>query len=218
MLMPVFCQAQFGNVWAFGFHYGLDFNSGTPVFFDTTAINTFKGSATVCDSAGQLLFYTDGGRVWNKLHQLMPNGDSMAYSPVAYIDTITGEIIYNSAFQPAVIIPIEGTTKYYVFTADIGIQYFNLKYHIVDMNANSGLGDVILKNQFLQTGVSERLTATRHCNGQDWWIVTRKRTGDEYLSILVKPDTVINNPVISHTGSPAITSECCGNSKISPNG
>lgn len=202
-------KAQYGNVWAFGYHYGLDFNSGNPVFFDTTAINYIEGSASICDSAGQLLFYTDGTYVWNKLHQQMPNGHSMA--------------IGISTTQPAVIVPMDSNI-YYIFTVDtqweIGANTYNhLKYHIVDMNEDSGLGDIVLKNQILNDHVTEKLTATRHCNGQDWWIISKVDNSDEFVSFLLTPNGVSNVPVISHTNfySSFFTFQQ-GQLKISPNG
>lgn len=225
-LLLFFCltfksYAQYGNVWTFGYHYGLDFNSGAPVFFDTTAIFCLKGSASVCDSSGQLLFYTDGTHVWNKLNQQMPNGDSMAY-----ISTdVLGLGIPTNANQPAVIVPIENTSLYYIFTTDAlhdGLVPGQLKYHIVDLAAENGLGDVTVKNQVLiSQDVSEKLVVTRHCNGHDWWIVTRIYTTDEYVSYLLTDTGTISPPVITHTGlfGPAQWVHLgLGQSKISPNG
>jgi hypothetical protein len=218
-LFPVFCLAQYGNVWCMGFHHGINFNTIPPSHFDTSSVFTNGGSASVCDINGQLLFYTDGGRVWDKLHQQMPNGYSMGYAPSFFYDTISMDSLRISATQTAVILPIENSTKYYIFTVDFrSSSSHSLKYHIIDMTVNNGLGDVVLKNQILANGFSEKLTATRHCNGQDWWVVARKRDGDEYFSYLVTPDSVISMPLISHTNVTSNSSECCGNTKISPNG
>ena len=221
MLMPVFCQAQYGNVWAFGFHNGLDFNTNPPTRFDTSQVNCIKGSATVCDSAGQLLFYTDGERVWNKQHEQMPNGHSMAHTGLYYVDTTNAndfDSLFFSSDQAAVILPIEGTSKYYIFTTDFYAAVNQLKYHIVDISLENGLGDVVLKNQVLQNGMSEKLAATRHCNGQDWWVVSRKKVGDQFYAYLVTPDSVTTNPIVSHTNTFTLSSDCCGFIKISPNG
>jgi hypothetical protein len=220
-LFPLFVFAQYGNVWCFGYHNGLDFNTNPPSRFDTSKVYTVKGSASVCDINGQLLFYTDGRKVWNKLYQQMPNGHSMAFNALYLIDTTaTGEndSLFFSSDQAAVILPIEGTSKYYIFTTDFYGAINQLKYHIIDMSLENGLGDVVIKNQILQNEMSEKLTATRHCNGQDWWVVSRKRTGDEYYTYLVTQDSVITNAVISHSNTFSLSSDCCGFIKISPNG
>jgi hypothetical protein len=218
-ILPIICQAQYGNVWTFGYNYGIDFNSGAPVFFDTTAIFCRQGSANICDSSGQLLFYTDGTHVWNKLHQLMPNGDSLAY----ICTDILGLGIPENSLQPAVIIPIENTSQYYIFTTDSwfdGLGPNRLKYHIVDIAADNGLGDVVLKNQIMTDQIGEKLAATRHCNGLDWWVIVRSTTSDKFLSFLVTPTGVSTNPIISHTGlfDNDALNLVVSQLKISPNG
>jgi hypothetical protein len=207
-------KAQYGNVWAFGWHYGLDFNSGTPVFFDTTAINTAEGSASFCDSLGNLLYYTDGFTMWNKNHQQMPNGDSL--------ETINGG---SYAVQVGAFMPIENTNFVYVvitepYVTDTINFKTKLRVHKIDRTANNGLGDVVEKNKVLMRNPSEKLATTRHCNGQDWWIVTHDMYTDEYLSFLLHAfDGSITGPVISHTGLNLFESDNAqGQIKISPNG
>jgi hypothetical protein len=98
-------QQQEANIWYFGRYLGLDFNSGVPVPLNDGQLNTTEGVATISNSNGNLLFYTDGIRVWNKLHQVMPNGTNLFGNP--------------SSTQSAVIVPkIGDTTRYYVFTVD----------------------------------------------------------------------------------------------------
>ncbi|RYZ22597.1 MAG: hypothetical protein EOP49_46470, partial [Sphingobacteriales bacterium] len=62
ILSPAFAQRE--NVWAFGFHAGLDFNGPAPVAI-TTNMNTQEACASVCNASGQLQFYTNGERVWD---------------------------------------------------------------------------------------------------------------------------------------------------------
>jgi hypothetical protein len=62
------------NIWYFGSFAGVDFNSGSPVSLSDGAMTTNEGCATICDSEGELLFYTDGTKVYNKNHSIMPNG------------------------------------------------------------------------------------------------------------------------------------------------
>jgi hypothetical protein len=49
----------------------LDFSNGAPVALTDRQIDTAEGCATISDANGQLLFYTDGKKVWNKNHQVM---------------------------------------------------------------------------------------------------------------------------------------------------
>ena len=54
-----FSQGE-ANIWYFGQNAGLDFNSGTPVALTNGQLVTDEGCATISNSSGQLLFYTDG--------------------------------------------------------------------------------------------------------------------------------------------------------------
>ena len=62
------------NIWYFGNRAGLDFNSGSPVALTDGVLFTNEGCSVISDNTGNLLFYTDGTRVWNKNHRQMPNG------------------------------------------------------------------------------------------------------------------------------------------------
>lgn len=71
-----FAQGE-ANWWYFGYntgYAGLDFNGGSPVAVTNGQLSTYEGCASISDAAGNLLFYTDGIKVWNKNHVQMPNG------------------------------------------------------------------------------------------------------------------------------------------------
>jgi hypothetical protein len=53
------------NIWAFGYHNGLDFNVTPPVFIQTNTDAT-EGSGSVSDANGNLLFYTNCDNVWDR--------------------------------------------------------------------------------------------------------------------------------------------------------
>ncbi len=44
-----------GNIWYFGTNGGLDFNSGSPVVLENSAMESFEGSASIADGNGDLL-------------------------------------------------------------------------------------------------------------------------------------------------------------------
>jgi len=68
-------QGWQNNKWHFGINGAVDFNPGTPVATAGSAIFTAEGSASVADRiTGDLLFYTNGITIWNRLNQPMPNG------------------------------------------------------------------------------------------------------------------------------------------------
>src|SRR6185295_10516236 len=98
-----------------------------------SAMSQYEGSASIADENGDLLFYTDGLSVWNKNHQIMPNGSGMLGNP--------------SSTQSALIIPVPSSDSlYYIFVCDGGTAH----YSQLDMTLNGGLGDLnTIKNVFL---------------------------------------------------------------------
>ena len=178
--IPVFINAQKqGNIWYFGNHAGLDFGKGIPIVLTNGATYTpigcpDEGTAVISDSSGSLLFYSNGCLVWNKNNQIMPNGEGLLGN-------------YSST-QAALIIPQPNSERYfYIFTTD---DFCNdalrngFRYSIVDICLDNGLGDVMIgnKNIKLLDTVAEKLTAVRHANGIDYWIITHKYYSDAFYS------------------------------------
>ncbi len=189
-LWAILCQAQPQHgFWAFGFGAGIDLSSGVPVTI-STPLTTDEGCASICDASGQLLFFTNGERVWDRNHTVMPNG--------------TGLFGHYSTSQSALIVPFPNDPqRYYLFTAPSGAGIWtgqpNAAYSVVDMNANGGLGDVVAANVVLAGPVTERLTATRHANGRDVWVLYHRWESDAYLAYLVTCQGV-EGPVVSNVG------------------
>lgn len=185
-----YCQQ--GNNWYFGVRAGITFNTSPPSTLTDGAINTQEGCSTISDNKGQLLFYTDGYHVWNRQHQVMPNGAGLKGRP--------------SASDAAIIVPRPGSSSiYYIFTADEGEEGNTQGYNFseVDMNLDGGLGDITAnKNILLFAPSSEQLTAVRHANGIDAWIVTKVWGNNEWRVYKVDCNGVNTSPIESYAGLP----------------
>jgi gliding motility-associated-like protein len=68
------------------------------------------------------------------------------------------------------------------------------------MKADSGFGDVVVRNALIENEVQEKLAAIRHCNKKDIWIVIQKFNTDKYYSYLLTAAGLNPVPVISSTG------------------
>ena len=127
-----------GSIWIFGDHIGVDFNTEPPSAITNTATSIKEACASVADSNGQLLFYTNGNEIYNKNHSPMPNGSG-----------IMGD---SSSSWGAMIAPVLGEKdKYYLFLTDGSScvsatdpkgRYDGLHYCIIDMTLDNGDGDV----------------------------------------------------------------------------
>lgn len=166
-----FAQGQF-NHWAFGYGAGIDFNESPPVSF-SSQLNSLEACAAVSDADGNLLFYTNGGDydntndqpgVWNANHELMPNGD------------LTNSEICQSSARTPVIVQMPGSPmKYYIIGSDCAEFTYagGMRYHVVNMELEGGLGDVEVFDETAYGEVSEGIIALPHANGEDAWLVTQ---------------------------------------------
>jgi Secretion system C-terminal sorting domain len=182
----ILAQKQ-GDVWCFGDSALIDWTDPENPIIGTSAIDSRGSCSSVSTPDGELLFYIGDkyatslpdeyiyaygrwGVVYNSLHNVMPNG---------YI------LIGEGWYHEHIILPLPNDeTKYYVVslsetgqgsdTISVGAYY-----SIVDMQADSGRGDVILKNHLLYQNnstslgdkfMNDKLIAFQHGNGRDWWV------------------------------------------------
>jgi gliding motility-associated-like protein len=209
----LFSQREANN-WYFGLNAGLSFATGSPVALTDGQLVTEEGCATISNSSGQLLFYTDGRTIYNRNHQIMLNG--------------SGLFGHTSSSQSATIVPKPGSTSlYYVFTIDAEARERGLCYSIVDMSLDGGLGGVTNdKNILLYVPTCEKISVIKHSNTTDYWIVTHAFGSNAFISYLLTSNGLSASPITSNVGfsprPPAISSSIADNSrgcmKISPNG
>ena len=170
LLNQLECLGQFKNsIWCFGDSAGINFiNPQSPVVFKTS-VNSRGSCVSISDDNDSLLFYAytraamagNTGLVYNRDHLLMANGNN-----------IHGEGWYHEML----IIPFPGDIqKFYLITNGVtGSSALGLKYSVIDLSFNNGLGEVVQKNISLQTfPIADGITALKHGNGRDWWVIFR---------------------------------------------
>ncbi len=186
-----YAQGNVFNIWHFGQWAGLSFNGPVTAIAGAQIVTT-EGSASISDATGNLLFYTDGVLVWDRNHNQMPNGFGLS-----------GDV---STTQSALIVQRPGSsTLYYVFTVPADGALTDLRYSVVNMTLNGGFGDIPAgsKNILMAAGntVAEKITAVRHCNDVDWWIITHGLGNNSYRSWLLTAAGVSGAPVVSNSGT-----------------
>jgi gliding motility-associated-like protein len=174
------------NNWYFGSNAGVTFTTGSPVALTNGALSTTEGCASISDAAGNLLFYTNGITIWNQNHLTMLNG--------------TGLLGNTSSTQSAIIVQQPNNNNlFYVFTV-AGAS--SLCYSIVDMTLNGGLGAVTaVKNVALCSPVTEKVTAIKHCNNNDVWVITHLSSSNAFYAYLVTNTGLNTTPIISNVGT-----------------
>ena len=194
--------------WYFGLGANIDFMPTPPTVNNTlSAMYTSNGCSSIADGSGNLLFYTNGEQVFNAAHQAMANSFG-----------ILGN--YQSG-QSTLIVKKPGSSNlYYIFSQNgsSGNNGYGLKYSVVDMSLAAGQGSVTLKNQIVDISNStQKLAATKHCNGSDVWILIHDQNTNQFKALLLSTLGLNITPVISAIGQTGQQS-LSGQMKFSPNG
>ena len=183
--------------------YDLNFSS-TSFSIDTLhhKIAQQTTNANIADSSGNLLFFTNGIVVGNSIGDTMQNGSGL--NPSNYTSQNPEGLYLN---QANLILPLPNSNGiYYLFhsTVDYQVQSTGLYLYlsIIDMNLNGGLGSVITKNQIIINDTLNygKITACKHANGRDWWIVCHRAFSDMYYTFLLSPNG-LNGPYTQHAGT-----------------
>lgn len=214
-----FAQGE-ANIWYFGINAGLDFNSNPPTtLLDLNVGSMFssEGCSSISDSDGNLLFFTNGEKVWNKNHQIMINGNDLAG--------------HNSATQSSAIIPFPGTynfiknrfDKYFLVTLDEynsqnpSIVKNGVRFSEIDMTLDNELGDVTLnKNTHLfGTTTTEKVCVVPHSNGCDFWVICKVVDSADFYVYRISTNGFNTTPIISTTSF--FVDARPGQMKVAPN-
>lgn len=174
------------NIWYFGENAGLDFNKDTVAPLTNGKLDTYEGTATICDSIGQILFYTDGVTVFNRNHDTMLNG--------------SGLLGDQSSGQSALIIKVN-ERLYYITTTTSYSGNDAARYSVVDMALDNGNGAVTSKNIKLFDKSNERQAAIQHENGRDYWLVmTQNHSNTIYLYLVSASGISLHNTIYLPAG------------------
>jgi gliding motility-associated-like protein len=200
----LFAQNQADN-WYFGNKAAVSFGTNPPTILTGSQMNAWEGVASISNAAGQLQFYTDGIKVWDRNNVQMPNGFGLNGDP--------------SSAQSGVIVPKPGSsTIYYLFSVPSGggsaFSPARLYYSVIDMTLNNGFGDVVASQKNINLSpnnrIQEKVCAVLHCNGEDVWVLAHEYGSNKFLVYLVD---ATNPPTLS--SSPAMGESWAGNTNAS---
>jgi gliding motility-associated-like protein len=202
--------------WFFGYGAGMRFDDGGAVAIadipENSPFDAFEGCASWADpESGELLLYTDGKKLFNRRHLVTPNGDNLGGN--------------ENAAQNSLFVPLPGDPYIlYLFTNDAQAGRRGLRYSVIDLRLDNGLGDVVAGRGSLplKAPVAECLSGTMHANGRDYWVLAHDWGNNHFLAYLVTPGGLVATPVVSAAGSIRLggrwNANAIGYHKFSPNG
>ncbi|MBK8484890.1 MAG: T9SS type A sorting domain-containing protein [Saprospiraceae bacterium] len=178
-------QAKYTNTWLLGYD-GMDFHTRFDFLNDSLSISTFKstididGVGVMSDFKGNLLFYTNGCKIYNRNHELMQNGNMITPIEWASICTNGLSLACNDCFLtiPSQLIK----DKYFLISPNMdkininGVPWVGSSafyYHIIEFDSSYPDGIVNSKANTLLEGIFDGhgINMCRHGNGRDWWIL-----------------------------------------------
>ncbi|MCX6290955.1 MAG: hypothetical protein NT126_04255, partial [Bacteroidetes bacterium] len=202
------CFSQgINNLWLMGYTNwhglpwgGIDMNfSGglLNVNYHNRIMNFGETNGEICDNNGNLLFSSNGIFIANAINDTMLNGSGL--NPSYYTNLHDSDGLFIG--QGNLVIPFPGNSSmYYLFHStvdDYGNTWcaLHLYYSLIDMTQDSGRGSVIQKNIVLLNDsiVPGRLTACKHANGRDWWIICHEYNTNRYYKFLITPQGIIGS-------------------------
>lgn len=220
--------ARFDNNWLNGYddQFTDTMFGGSTMTFDTyppkvvrehRKMDFYITNSSFSDQHGKLLTYSNGNYIANAVNDTMINGDSINPDYGIYQDVL---------YQGALFLPQPGNDSIiYLFHEQLTstpttvntATVFLAHYTIINTFAENGLGKVLEKNIPLihDTLCFGKLTATKHANGRDWWIIVPKYNKPTYFIYLLTPQGVDTFPPQT-IGNPTFSNE--GQATFSPDG
>ncbi|MCX6292657.1 MAG: hypothetical protein NT126_12995, partial [Bacteroidetes bacterium] len=217
LLTTSICFSQgINNLWLMGYvswsgvPFGgtnMNFIGGSlNITYQNRIMNFEETNGVICDRNGNFLFSSNGVFIANAQNDTMVNGSGL--NPAFYTTQTSHDSFGLALPQGNLIIPIpDDSMKYYLFhetSDDYGNTYcaLYLYYSIIDMAQDSGRGAVTQKNVVLLNDslVAGRLTACKHANGRDWWLIAHRNLSTRYYKFLITPYG-IQGPFIQDVGS-----------------
>jgi gliding motility-associated-like protein len=202
------CIAQKqNNNWCFGKNGGISFATGVTTF--TSAVLAKEHCAAASDrTTGNLLFYTDGVKVWNRNHTVMPNGTGIGTD-------VQGTSVQGTAIARS----LADTCKYYIFTVEPNSGNSKarglLNYSILDMTLDNGLGDIVAGQKAVPVYDSFSEAMTLVPGNCCIWVVLHRRWNDSFYAYKLQASGLQTTPVKS-VGGYGAKYNGVGTIKVSP--
>ncbi len=198
------------NIWMLGYppndslmQFGgsmLDFSGGDPnvSFFETS--EHLGASVSMSDPNGNLIFYSNGCNIRNSKHEVIENGEMLMPGFAYEIRCNNSQFRdHYASYQSILALQMpERPEQYILFHQFRNDTFFrtSLNYSEIQFNIEYPNGIVTNKNKIaLKDTLSPNLTATKHANGRDWWIITPEnpswqKLSNSYYTLLLTSDGV----------------------------
>ncbi len=198
ILFPSLLFAQEGNNLVFDNKSGLNFSTEIPCLFSTGGRAYFT-STSYSDKKGDLMFYVNQEKFYNKNHQVIEGSDTFICS--GSLSGSTGGVIIPDLQDSNNLILFSVWRKRKRIENDsfaiLNDKESGLYVNIINTKANHGLGKLVVQNKLMYPGFLDQLTMVRHANLKDYWIICKSDTNT--FAAFLYDEQGIHPPVFSYT-------------------
>jgi hypothetical protein len=190
---------KFYHVWPYGYHATfiapyistsmMDFSSGSYNTYKVNHKRNFSGCvASLCDSTGKLILYTNGVSIFDAKGSMVPNGDSLNLGP--FFSTDKQEGFTNGQSHYMVYLP--GSTNH-ILLVHLSVQKdsaFIFRQGPIYISYIDRISDssfiVRKKNQLVyNNGKFGNISIFKHGDGQRWWGLVPELIENKYHFFII---------------------------------
>lgn len=142
--------------------------------------------ASICDTMGNILLYTNGIYIADSTHKMIENGDGL--NPGFFAEQYKNSGYRNPWGAVFISIPSKSESYYLIHSGlekndSLILQLSPLYFTRIEKK--QGKYTVTSKNQILQTGNLMPFVVVKHGNGRDWWLIQASRSFNLYDFYLI---------------------------------
>ncbi len=169
-----------------------NFNNDPPnSIIRSDSISNGLYSSSFCDKNGDIRFFSNGLKIFDKNGIIVENGFGLNPTIVEWQSRLS----YPGGQSGFFLEKPGNSDLIYFLSLDFGLhpanewpyEYVgqNLLVATIDAIANNGHGRVVQKNEVLLSGTLMAPTACIHANGRDWWILVSDADSNRHFRILL---------------------------------
>ncbi len=201
-----------------GKNWVMDFSDDTMHTYEINRdLNMGLDNSSICNLSGQMFCYSNNTTVLNAEHDTILGKQNVCYSDD-----------YNAVYQNSIFLPSSDSNLVFFFgycdlvnAPPVNFRSSGMSYSVLDKRLNNNMGGIYdgLSNVLAinDTLVCNNLTACKHANGKDWWVLTKEFYGDIFYRFLTSPSGIVGS-LEQHIGPDNYTDNCACQSVFSPDG
>jgi hypothetical protein len=172
-------QTKRDRIWVITDSTGIDFTNPQNIVPQNNNVNSGQvyGTASIADSTGNLLLYSNGRQIWGRNNLLCINNDTL----------LCNNCHNSSFFLPSQI----DTSVYYYFRTWNANTLYNLEFTKLKTDTNNICEQVSIQwKQLCGAYGARKMVTIKHGNGKDWWILSFSKDNAQYCRMLFSNDSL----------------------------